>query len=793
MLMTPSFDQEHALLEASLPPITPENPFMLPQSQSTSNLPDAENSKVLGPVEIYNTRPDLSQPPLRSPHRPRVSKYERSPSSSARSSSSAISHDRNGDSRQVILRSFAPRIAVYASTDADFIITSKGFGQGLKGLLRPFGERIQGKVVVRDSVGASRGWEDFGIRFVDFGSVQHPEKLQSSESPIDLEANIQANGSRHRLYQPIPNYGLGKVTPLDTVLEHQLRSERGQSVNKQTAQFDSEDNSDRLPNTTSSVYLLYLRKLLSSLPFVPYETFSHPVACIIAVSSHSPEPIEVLRQLYANTSRGGSIKPAWVGNDYLRYYVLIHDEEKDDITKSTALFDLMKRHFGLNCHLLRLRSSECVETDDDSIQVAPCEWLSAEEEVAQIQIKGNSVVRQNELPLILSGHTDSVEVSEKYIFESDATAIRNFLREMVTQSVIPFMEGRVVTWNDQVASRRRGISGRFMSLSKRWTGFGSGRGTASTGGSLNPSGSNYDSIQGFYPPETPEATMRQLADYAFMLRDWKLAYSTYEILRLDFGNDKAWTYHAAANEMAAISFLLIPQTLSSRSKFDTVDQLLEAASYSYLTRCSIPYGVIRCITVALELLKSRGSAAAQDAARWGGKLLELGVSSPFAQALLTERMADCYRSRTGAGLLRLNSRKRQTAFWSLMAAESWTRLGTPGRTQRRLQEARISYGLDPNSRHGGVPFPSMRAFWTNLEQRVDAISEGPLMDPDRITTKFQNHYITNDENEQLDSVTRLTPGFEGTGVRNSSNVGVEGQISSGILHDNAQPSDDGFE
>lgn len=365
---------------------------------------------------------------------------------------------------------------------------------------------------------------------------------------------------------------------------------------------------------------------------------------------------------------------------------------------------------------------------------------------------------------------------------------------MVTQSMIPFMEGRVVTWNDQVASRRRGISGRFMSLSKRWTGFGSGRGAAYAGGSLNPSGSNYDPVRGFYPPETPEATMRQLADYAFMLRDWKLAYSTYEILRADFGNDKAWKYHAAANEMAAVSFLLIPQTMSSKTRSDTVDQLLEAASYSYLTRSSMPYGVIRCITVAMELLKSRGSTAAQDAARWGGKLLELGVLSSFGQAFLTERMADCYRSRNGAGLLALGSHTRQTAFWNLMSAASWTRLGIFGRTQRLLQEAKISYGLDPSSRGGSVPFPSMQAFWNHLEQQVDTMDEVPRTDySHRVTAEYQNQSIEGDESEQLGSISRLSPGLESPGARDFHNLGINRHGLSGMLYNNAQPSNDGFE
>ena len=364
---------------------------------------------------------------------------------------------------------------------------------------------------------------------------------------------------------------------------------------------------------------------------------------------------------------------------------------------------------------------------------------------------------------------------------------------MVTQSMIPFMEGRIVTWNDQVASRRRGISGRFISLSKRWTGFGSGRGTASAGGSLNPSGSNYDPIQGFYLPETSEATMRQLADYAFMLRDWKMAHSIYDILRVDFGNDKAWKYHAAANEMAAVSFLLIPQTMSSRSRSDTVNQLLEAASYSYLTRCSLPYGVIRCITVAMDLLRSRGSSATQDAARWGGKLLELGVLSRFAQAFLTERMTDCYRSRTGAGLPDWGSRRRQTAIWSLMAAESWARLGIPDRTRRRLQEARIAYGLGTTYGDGNVPFPSMQAFWNKLEQKVEGVNRDPSADPEGMTAKIQSDLTSADESEQLDWNTRLTPGLESTGKREFTHLGVNRLGPSGILRGNAELSGDGFE
>ena len=112
------------------------------------------------------------------------------------------------------------------------------------------------------------------------------------------------------------------------------------------------------------------------------------------------------------------------------------------------------------------------------------------------------------------------------------------VREMVAQSIIPFMERCIATWNDQVASRRKGLSGRFISMSKRY--FGTSRGSNST------STSNYDAVTASYVPSSNEAKMRKLADYAFMLRDWKLAWSCYDLLRTDFANDKAWRYHAGA-------------------------------------------------------------------------------------------------------------------------------------------------------------------------------------------------------------------------------------------------------
>ncbi|KAL2158657.1 hypothetical protein VTH06DRAFT_4139 [Thermothelomyces fergusii] len=403
----------------------------------------------------------------------------------------------------------------------------------------------------------------------------------------------------------------------------------------------------------------------------------------MAISSRNAGPIEALQKLYRETSSGKRGLPPWVDGEFLRYYVLVHDEENGDIAKSMALFEQMKRNFGLHCHLLRLRSSQSAETDDDSIPLPRSDWMSAAEELADIEA---------------SETREDFADPTRYIFESDATAIRTFVREMVTQSVIPTMERNVSIWNDQVASRRRGLSGRFMSLSKRFTFGGSSRGSAGGAAASSGSSSNYD-VQGFYRADTPEAIMRRLADYAFMLRDWKLAMSTYDLLRGDFQNDRAWRYHASASEMAALALLIMPQAMSSKTRIETISQLLEQAFYSYHIRCGSPYGAVRCAVLGLELLRLRGGAGIDEAVRWGARVLESGLAGPVGDALLRERMAACYASRRGAaGSRAWGGRRRKSALWSVLAAEAWVAQAKYVQGRKCLRQARAVYALLPGDR-----------------------------------------------------------------------------------------------
>ncbi|RMZ75914.1 hypothetical protein DV738_g5232, partial [Chaetothyriales sp. CBS 135597] len=513
--------------------------------------------------------------------------------------------------RSIIVRAFSPLVAVYATEELDDLAAAKGVAGGFTALIRPYGEQVSGKVVVRDSVGASRAWDDFAVHFADLGRLAYDAAAESAEAP-----------------QP-------------------------------------------------SAVLAELEQKISA-----HSSLMHPVAAVIAISASTDQPIDTLRQLYHQTSHGTRTLPHYANPEYLRYYVLVHDQDRDDLAKSTALFDQMKRHFGLHCHLLKLRSSAASPSDDNAEQLPQCEWLSPSED---LQYMADTATLD-----------DLQRPSRPSVSAADAAAIRTFVRELVTQSIVPHMEQRIALWNDQIASRRRGLSGRFMSISKRWAGLGSATRLSSSSG---PSTGNYDSSQAHYRFDTPEALLGKLADFALMLRDFKLAASTLDLVRSDYNNDKAWKYLAGANEMCCVANLLNPLTgtAAAKLKMESFDQMLDTACYSYLTRCNDPASALRALLLGVELLKVRGKQGAELAAKWGIRILELGLVGSCGHPLLSERIASCFAGQIGIGNTGWGTRKRKAAMWSVTAADDWMKLGRAAFAADALEQANELYA---QVRHG---------------------------------------------------------------------------------------------
>lgn len=64
-----------------------------------------------------------------------------------------------------------------------------------------------------------------------------------------------------------------------------------------------------------------------------------------------------------------------------------------------------------------------------------------------------------------------------------------------------------------------------------------------------------------YPYTSSEAVSRRLADFAFMLRDYRFAASVYDSIRKDYGSDKAFRYQAGATVRALLRYLWIETSI----------------------------------------------------------------------------------------------------------------------------------------------------------------------------------------------------------------------------------------
>lgn len=236
---------------------------------------------------------------------------------------------------------------MHVSADTDELAREKGFAS-FHEMLRPYGDDLQGRLTVRDSVGSSNSFDDFGVRFV--GLREMAASGENWETGISAWANGRGTASAGEKGSA-GGAGSQKVFVggnIDEVEElANLHLERNEEdlleASSPVANGGGSGNGGgggggagaaASPPSDHLFYLHFLRRLLSAMPVSPHETFSHPVACVIAISSRNQSPIETLRNLYAS---GNDVNmPQYVNNDYLRYYVLVHDEDRDDIQKSVA-------------------------------------------------------------------------------------------------------------------------------------------------------------------------------------------------------------------------------------------------------------------------------------------------------------------------------------------------------------------------------------------------------------------------------------------------------------------------
>jgi hypothetical protein len=65
--------------------------------------------------------------------------------------------------------------------------------------------------------------------------------------------------------------------------------------------------------------------MLSLRGITEYETFDHPVATMIVISSLNTDPISTIMQLYNPNIPSFTLDKPYIDTNILRYYVVLHD------------------------------------------------------------------------------------------------------------------------------------------------------------------------------------------------------------------------------------------------------------------------------------------------------------------------------------------------------------------------------------------------------------------------------------------------------------------------------------
>mmetsp|Transcript_3681 Transcript_3681/g.13240 ORF Transcript_3681/g.13240 Transcript_3681/m.13240 type:complete len:1302 (-) Transcript_3681:1632-5537(-) len=316
-------------------------------------------------------------------------------------------------------------------------------------------------------------------------------------------------------------------------------------------------------------FLTYWRELVRSLSFGDHESFDNPVAVMFAVSTSEADPWKWIQQNFSWGALPEHLRPPVPEEHAISGCVLLDDPSRGI---SASVVETQKREMG--SHFRELFAFVSLEPMSDQREDPPDGKLA----------DGTSLSSGSPSPPSTTLHSR--------LTEADKSQLGRVTKDLIVKGIIPFMEKRIRYVSHHVASARKGLMNQFkMRLFKRKDAIED----KSASGALNGN--------------SPETQLRLLADYAFMLKDYELAVSTYRLLVSDLKNDKAWMPLAAAYEGLGMALIL-----HEGAKRDAEVALLD--SIEAYRRAGNPAGVAYATRAALVLVEAyRGRQLYREAAR----------------------------------------------------------------------------------------------------------------------------------------------------------------------------------
>jgi len=545
-------------------------------------------------------------------------------------------------------------IMVLSTPEAEAIL-KKG-GLTVVDLFRPFGD-VEDLNATVQTVGEPYQLRKFSMRFADVSEMREIPQESSDKHMMRLMAQYD----HEQIWMPTIDY-----RPVDPTAPT-----RAPMPDWALDAMDGENASAQ-----ASWFAAVRKQLVASAAYAEHSTVDHPVACLHVAASSQPGPVGVFNALFGAASLPASLRDGMADYNLVKCYVLLHDLSTGpaDVQASADGLQEISRAYGTDaCKLLPINSRVA------NAPPLPDLWTAARPPAfdATAAAPPPPAAPDQELGALLS--------------DADMEQVRKLVAGPLAKLVLGHLQQRVVQISATVKASRQGVK----NMMRSWLGGKKGPETASPA----PSASSAAAASGGaprYTANTIEAQLRQLADYAFLLRDYATALANYRLAGADFKGDKAWRHYAGTLEMAALCLYL-----ADGSRRDLEDSLEKAASH-YL-RGGSPRHATKATLLQLDLLKqppTKGSKA--DALRAGLRdaatvlVAQSTHESHLMAAVLLEQAALCFRSMRPA-------LPRKFAFHLILAGFRFIQCG-----QRRHAVRAYAAALAVYSRKG----------WTHVEDHV---------------------------------------------------------------------------
>ena len=286
--------------------------------------------------------------------------------------------------------------------------------------------------------------------------------------------------------------------------------------------------------------------------------------------------------LFGSASLPVSLREGMADYNMVKCYVLLHDLTKgpaDGQVASDGLQEISRAYGAAACKLLPINSRA------PEAPLLPDLWTAAR--------PPDFSATTDEHPLPTSPSNLGALLSE-----GDLGEVRKFVAGTLSKLVLGHLQQRVVQISATVKASRQGVK----NMVRSWLGGKKGTDAAPAAPSASATSATgtprytANTIEAqapsprisLYLPRTSTAChgigpaltlqsppqLRQLADYAFMLRDYPTALANYRLAGAEFKSDKAWKHYAGTLEMVALCLYF-----SDGSRRDMEDTLEKATAH----------------------------------------------------------------------------------------------------------------------------------------------------------------------------------------------------------------------